>query len=281
MQSKCVILFPVDMNVLGDTTEGIFVFRYARDDSLTRFEKIIVTLYEAGAMAQSDMAKVFDWSDYTLSRAIAAANGESKKDLKIGSIVEQPGVKNSGKIRYLTRSGLEVAASMLGVEPPPKNRMLNEAELRIAAQIAKFATAYAASEWREWIYSPFKGPYALMNEVKLTIDDVSMPWPSAAIFTDPLYFITYITPLMTGDIIQQRIKQWDVVKKNISKIAINEYLNSDFYVLFLAQTDKLVAGVPKQAKYFSPEYADHYFFSSIELLYERVASRTLGQRDPS
>ena len=268
------------------------MFKYAKDDSLTRFEKIIVTLYEAGAMAQSDMAKVFEWSDYTLSRAIAAANGESKKELKIGSIVEQPGVKNSGKIRYLTRSGLEVAASMLGVEPPPKNRMLNEAELRIAAQMAKFATAY-----RAWAESEFHGPYKVMNMYRLSVDitkkeaihktttfTVSAPWPFSAITIiddDVFLFVTYITPAMRSEGVVQRIKQWDKILSHLSKIVLNGDLNDDHSVLFLAPTENLVAGVPKLATQHSKHFAHEYAFASFERLDERVANEIMGQYNPS
>lgn len=256
------------------------MFRYARDDSLTRFEKIIVTLYEAGAMAQSDMAKVFDWSDYTLSRAIAAANGESKKDLKIGSIVEQPGGKNSGKIRYLTRSGLEVAASMLGVEPPPKNRMLNEAELRIAAQMAKFATAY-----RAWTYFEFYGPYEVLNRYRLTVDvtkttAVSIPWPCGVLdIVDDygVYFVTYITPVMRSEGITNRIKQWDRVQNHLSKIVFNDDYDYSHDILFLAPTDDLVAEVPKLAARHSKKYSDHYCFASFERLDERLSKDNLCQ----
>ena len=267
------------------------MFSYARDDSLTRFEKIIVTLYEAGAMAQSDMAKVFDWSDYTLSRAIATANGESKKELKIGSIVEQPGVKNSGKIRYLTRSGLEVAASMLGVEPPPKNRMLNEAELRIAAQMAKFATAY-----RAWTDSEFHGPYKVMNMYRLSVDitkkesihktttfTVSAPWPFSAVTTnDGLFrFVTYITPAMRSEGVVQRIKQWDKILSHLSKIVLNDDLNYDHGVLFLAPTENLVTGVPKLATQHSKHFVLEYAFASFERLDERVANEIMGQHNLS
>ncbi len=256
------------------------MFIYAKDESLTRVERLILTLFDVGAMTQADLQKVLDVNDYTMSRIITSANGSSKKDQKIGSIVENPGVRNSGKIRYLTRPGLEMAASMLGVEPPGKKLVLNEAELRIVAQMGKYAVAYRDEGWN---FLTYQGPYKVAQMYKLSVEVrnktgknsskpivFSMPWPSALVTEASIndvgvsdaFFITYISRAMRPESIAKRIEQWNEVLNRISLFAQLENLDFQHGILFLAPTQDVATKIPDIVRE-NLSLRNHYDFVSL------------------
>jgi len=226
----------------------IVVFLYIGDE-YTKAEKVLLTLYQTGAMAQSDLLRILSWSDYTLSRTITSINGGGKKksEIKIGEFIENVGVKNSGKIRFLTSAGLEAISGLIGVEPPKK--MLNEGELRVTAQLARVAMKYADD-----VDKDFFGHYMALTHFKQSITEQSrgskytytIPSPITVIETNRTYddvpqvaFLFYVAPAVVESIFVQTCS-------NYRSITIGErggvfqkstrYSNTEYSVVAVCQT---------------------------------------------
>lgn len=123
---------------------GDFVFSHL-SNSYSDPEKVLLTLYQVGAMSQADLTKILGWEEYHTSRVIKALNSgknttKRNEAVKIDEIREYLGVRGSGKIRTLTRSGLDLAGSITGL--PYSRPPLKEGEARLAAVLAKFAAVY-------------------------------------------------------------------------------------------------------------------------------------------
>lgn len=236
------------------------MFIYAYDDALTRVEKLIMTLFEVGAMAQADLMKVLGMNDYTLSRTIASTNGGGKKDLKIGSIIERPGVRNSGKIRYLTRNGLEMVASTLGIAPPNKKLILNEAEVRITAQLAKYAATYNAN--KKYTNTKYLGPYQIAERYHLMVEEiehdekyqVKLPWPTAMLINFPedtseeteYVWLAWISHVMQYEHMEDRIEQWGAVVRRPKDFSKDYYAGKNG-VVFVCPTRQLKTQIDDMA----------------------------------
>ena len=156
-------------------------------------------------MTQSDLSMVLGLNGKRTSEVIASINGGRKKKHKeglekISEIREHLGKRNSGKIRYLSRTGLEYAASLLGQSVALMS--LKEGEARTVANLAKVALALARSNPS----AIYQGPY--LAQLNFPFDDIRSE-PLACLMTEKnLYWTIWIHDAMEDTSIRERLDKW-------------------------------------------------------------------------
>ena len=240
-------------------------------DEYSKAEKVMFTLFQVGAMSQSNLASVLGWNNYSLSKVITSINKTAtrKTDIKIGEIPERIGVKNTGKIRFLTMDGLQAVSVMIGNEVLTKKEMLNEAELRIAAQLARIATTpdkiyyghYAALSYVQTAYT---------HAEKGTQKKYEFGWP-ITLFTndseDHIEFVMWVPESFQEAAFRQRVEFFREITeprikrelgkdRKLPKLA-NYFLKSkvstvEFNVIFVCQTAAWEEAIETIFEYVNP-----------------------------
>lgn len=229
------------------------------DSSLSNPEKLLLTLYQAGAMTQSDLTKVLRWDDYTTSRVITSLNGGKSTKTKRGEAVkiaefpEHLGSRSSGKIRTLTRSGLDLAGSMTGISP--KRPPLTEAEARTTAFLSKFAVEYA-----DWETLAYCGPYTASWRFETNSQSLNQLINTSSfieLFDDNLptgiTWLTWISEAMSELAIQHLLTDWRSALIQLSSLETNRLT----FVVAVCQTERAAQRVINQANVLGKKYTPH------------------------
>ena len=233
----------------------IFVFPYL-NGSYSNPEKLLLTLYQVSAMSQADLTKVLGWDDYTTSRVITSLNGgkstkiKRSEAVKIGELPEHLGSRNSGKIRTLTRSGLELAGSMTGAQS--QRPLLTEGEARTIAFLAKFAVEYAnfpgiiyygphTASWRFQVNNPTLNQLINTTSFMEVFDD-EVPMD--------IVWLTWISEAMPELAIQRLLEEWRSALLQLSTVEANRI----HYIVAVCQTERTAQRVTDQANALGKKY---------------------------
>ena len=195
-------------------TGGDLVFAYL-NDTYSKPEKLLLTLYQVGAMTQSDLTTVLGWSEKRTSKVITTLNGGRNKNRKNGSdkisgTREYLGKRNSGKIRYLSRTGLEYAASLTGQYAT--FLPLKDGEARILANLSKFAIEYSKSNPSVIYYGPF------LAKIKFPLNDLRSESPVCLKTGDSVWWLLWINEAMAAATIRNRLDEWRYIQSRVSKM---------------------------------------------------------------